>query len=47
MEQAHSTMPITAAMARVFFGNSNIGASQMPLITNAWRKPANPEVSVS
>jgi translation elongation factor EF-1beta len=47
MEQAQSTTPMTAAMIRVFAGNISMGANQMPLITKAWRKPVNPEVSVS
>ena len=47
MEQAHSTTPISAAMTRVCLGNSSIGASQMALITKAWRKPVKPEVPVS
>jgi hypothetical protein len=38
---------MTAAMTRVLLGNSSIGASQMPLITNAWRKPEKPVMPVS
>ncbi|MCY1442761.1 hypothetical protein D9M71_591430 [compost metagenome] len=47
MEHAHSTTPITAAMTRVCLGNSSIGASQIALMTKAWRNPENPEVPVS
>ncbi|MNG08288.1 hypothetical protein D3C84_916360 [compost metagenome] len=47
MEQAHSTTPINAASKRVRAGKSSRGASHIALITNAWRKPVKPEVSLS